>query len=416
MAQSGAYFLRESNASIVSDMDKTLSRRPLPRSLGRNGPAVFPLGLGCMGMSDFYGPSDRGESLATIRAALDAGVDLLDTGDFYGMGHNELLIAEALRAVPRERVQISVKFGALRDPAGNWLGYDGRPAAVRNFAAYSLRRLGTDHIDIYRLGRVDPAVPIEETVGAIARLIEEGCVRHVGLGGGAPPRRSCGASVADLQIEYSLVSRGIETEILPACRELGVAITAYGVLSRGLLSGHWSADRQTSPEDFRTHLPRFAGENLERNLTFVERLGALAAVRGVTTAQLAVAWVLSRGSDIVPLVGARRRDQLHEALGSLSIDLDAGELQAIEEALPVGALTGDRYPGAHMAHLDSERRAYLRRPFSQAPSQVERTARRSTPSSRAIVSTMTSGTASHQGSANRWARSCRPTTSGRWAR
>jgi aryl-alcohol dehydrogenase-like predicted oxidoreductase len=310
-----------------------------------------------MGMSDFYGPADRRESVATIHAALDAGVDLLDTGDYYGMGHNELLLAEALQEVPRERVRISVKFGALRDPAGNWLGYDGRPAAVRNFVAYSLRRLGTDYIDIYRLGRVDPAVPIEETVGAIARLIEEGYVRHVGLSeaGAETVRRACAVHpVADLQIEYSLVSRGIETAILPTCRELGVAITAYGVLSRGLLSGHWSSDGARAG-DFRQHLPRFSGANLERNLTFVERLRTLAAAHGATTAQLAIAWVLARGADIVPLIGARRRDQLREALGALGIALGPDDLRAIEETLPVDAIVGDRYPSALMAHLDSER-------------------------------------------------------------
>jgi aryl-alcohol dehydrogenase-like predicted oxidoreductase len=321
-------------------------------------PPVFPLGLGCMGMSDFYGPADRSESLATIHAALDAGVRLLDTGDFYGMGHNELLIAEALREVPRDQVSISVKFGALRDPAGNWLGHDGRPAAVRNFVAYSLRRLNTDHIDVYRIARVDPAVPIEETVGAIARLIEEGHVRHVGLSeaGASTVRRACAVHpVADLQIEYSLVSRGIEAEILPACRELGVGITAYGVLSRGLLSGHWTADRNPGAADFRAHLPRFTGDNLARNLAFVERLRAIAAAKGATIAQLAIAWVLSRGTDVLPLIGARRRDQLSEALGALALTLDGDDLRAIEAALPVDAMAGERYSSQQMAHLDSER-------------------------------------------------------------
>ncbi len=312
-----------------------------------------------MGMSDFYGPADRAESLATIHTALDAGVQLLDTGDFSGMGHNELLLAEALREVPRDRVQISVKFGALRDPAGNWLGFDGRPAAVRNFVAYSLRRLGTDHIDVYRIARVDPAVPIEETVGAIARLIEEGHVRHLGLSeaGADTLRRACAVHpVADLQIEYSLVSRGIEAEILPACRELGVSVTAYGVLSRGLLSGHWSAGRAQPAGDFRTHLPRFSGENLDRNLALVDRLRTLAEARGATTAQLAIAWVLARGNDIVPLIGARRRDQLTEALGALAIGLEAADLQALDAALPAGSIAGERYSAPQMAHLDSERR------------------------------------------------------------
>ena len=337
-----------------------MSHESIPtRRLGSLGPSVFPLGLGCMGMSDFYGPADRDESLATIHAALDAGIELLDTGDYYGMGTNEMLIAEALRELPRDRVVVSVKFGALRDPRGNWLGYDGRPESVRNFAAYSLRRLGVETIDIYRLGRVDPDVPIEETVGAIARLVEEGFVRHVGLSeaGAETVRRAVAVHpVADLQIEYSLVSRGIEELILPTCRELGVGITAYGVLSRGLLSGRWSAERKGGAGDFRNHLPRFSGDNLERNLAVVERLREVAGRKGCTVAALAIAWVLSRGDEIVPLVGARRRDQLSEALGALDVELDAGDIEALEQAAPTGAIAGERYAPAQMVHLDSERR------------------------------------------------------------
>lgn len=332
---------------------------PPRRRLGRVGPAVFPLGLGCMGMSDFYGPADRAESLATIHAALDAGIELLDTGDFYGMGLNEMLLGEALREVPRNRFLVSVKFGALRDPRGSWNGYDGRPEAVRNFAAYSLRRLGVETIDVYRLSRVDPKVPIEETVGAIARLVEEGCVRHIGLSEASAEtvRRAVAVHpIVDLQIEYSLLSRGIEEAILPTCRELGVSITAYGVLSRGLLSGHWSAERQTGPSDFRTYLPRFGGESLERNLGLVDRLRAIALRKGCTVAQLAIAWVLARGEEIVPLVGARRRDQLTEALGALAVDLDAADLAELERATPADEVAGERYAPAQMAHLDSERR------------------------------------------------------------
>lgn len=328
------------------------------RRLGRTGPAVFPLGLGCMGMSDFYGPANRAESVATIHAALDAGMNLLDTGDYYGMGHNELLLAEALREVPRERYLLSVKFGALRDAQGAWLGYDGRPAAVKNFLAYSLRRLGTDHIDVYRLGRVDPSVPIEETVGAIAELIQQGYVRHVGLSeaGAATIRRAQATHpVADLQIEYSLLSRGIESEILPTCRELGVAITAYGVLSRGLLSGHWQKDQTTAKNDFRAHLPRFTGENLDHNLQLVEALRTIADEKAVTVAQLAIAWALSRGEEIVPLIGARTRTRLSEALGALEIALSPEVLQRIESAVPKGEAHGERYPKPLIAHLDSEK-------------------------------------------------------------
>jgi pyridoxine 4-dehydrogenase len=311
-----------------------------------------------MGMSDLYGPADEAESIATIHAALEAGVTLLDTGDFYGMGHNELLLREALRGRARQQAIISVKFGALRDPGGGWAGVDGRPAAVKNFLAYSLRRLGTDYIDIYRPARLDPAVPIEDTVGAIADMVQAGFVRQIGLSeAGADTLRRAQAvhPIADLQIEYSLLSRGIEAEILPACRELGVGVTAYGVLSRGLLSGYWSKERAEGPVDFRSFLPRFSGENLDRNLSLVEELRAVAQARGATVAQIAIAWVLSRGQDIVPLVGARRRDRLDEALGALQLELRKDDLARIEQAVPAGAAAGDRYPTPQMAHLDSER-------------------------------------------------------------
>ncbi|MER8043096.1 aldo/keto reductase [Streptomyces sp. NPDC094032] len=338
---------------------------PLPtRSLGTTGPRVSALGLGCMGMSALYGESDRAESIATLHAALDAGVTLLDTGDFYGMGHNELLINEALRTAPaaaREQALTSVKFGALRTVEGGFSGYDGRPAAVKNFAAYSLQRLGTDHIDIYRIARVDPDVPIEETVGAIAELVEAGHVRHIGLsevGADTLRRAAAVAPISDLQIEYSLISRGIEEKILPAARELGIGVTAYGVLSRGLISGHFTRDRTLGAGDFRGMSPRFQGDNLTRNLDLVDRLREVAGAKGVTVAQTAIAWVLAQGprhgGDIVPLVGARRRDRLAEALGALDVTLDAADLAAIEEAVPAGAAAGERYPAAQMAHLDSE--------------------------------------------------------------
>ncbi|GGK44982.1 aldo/keto reductase [Streptomyces flaveus] len=331
------------------------------RPLGSTGPQVSALGLGAMGMSALYGDADRAESIATIHAALEAGVTLIDTGDFYGMGHNEMLIGEALRTAPaarREQALTSVKFGALRDPDGGWAGYDGRPAAVKNFAAYSLQRLGVDHIDVYRIARVDPDVPIEETVGAIAELVEKGYVRHVGLsevGAETIRRAAATAPIADLQIEYSLISRGIEDKVLPVTRELGIGITAYGVLSRGLISGHFTADRQLAPNDFRAFSPRFQGENLQHNLGLVDALRKIAEQKGVSVAQIAIAWVLSRGEDIVPLIGARRRDRLTEALGALDVTLDAADLAAIEDAVPPGAAAGERYPEQQMAHLDSER-------------------------------------------------------------
>jgi aryl-alcohol dehydrogenase-like predicted oxidoreductase len=330
------------------------------RTLGTDGPAVSALGLGCMGMSALYGKADDAESIATIHAALDAGVNLLDTGDFYAMGLNELLIRDALRSRPgsREQAVISVKFGALRDAAGGWNGYDGRPAAVKNSLAYTLNRLGTDHVDVYRIARVDPNVPIEETVGAIAEEVQAGRVRHIGLSevGSDTLRRAVSvAPVCDLQIEYSLFSRGIEAAILPTARELGVGITAYGVLSRGLLSGHWTKERGTDEGDFRNQSPRFSGDNLDRNLGLVEALRKIADGKGVSVAQVAIAWVLSRGEDIVPLVGARRRDRLTESLGALDVTLDDTDLAAIEEAVPAGAASGPRYAAGQMAQLDSER-------------------------------------------------------------
>lgn len=314
-----------------------------------------------MGMSALYGDADRAESVATIHAALEAGVTLLDTGDFYAMGHNEMLIGEALRTAPaarREQALTSVKFGALRGPDGGWSGYDGRPAAVKNFAAYSLQRLGVDHIDVYRIARVDPDVPIEETVGAIAELVEQGYVRHIGLsevGADTIRRAAATAPIADVQLEYALITRGIEDRILPVTRELGISVTAYGVLSRGLISGHFTSDRQLGASDFRAHSPRFQGENLQHNLTLVEQLRKLAEQKGVSVAQLAIAWVLSRGDDIVPLVGARTRERLAESLGALDVVLDAADLAAIEAAVPADSAVGDRYPSAMMAHLDSER-------------------------------------------------------------
>ena len=330
----------------------------IARQLGFNGPHVSTIGLGCMGMSDFYGPADRAESIATIHAAYDAGITLLDTGDFYGMGHNELLIHEALQSHDRDQVVISVKFGALRDPNGGFIGDDGRPTSVKNFLAYTLRRLGTDHVDVYRIARVDPSVPIEDTVGAIAEMVKAGYVRHIGLSevGAETIRRAHTVHpISDVQIEYSLLSRSIETAILPTCRELGIGITAYGVLTRGLLSGHWSKERTNVPGDFRGFGPRFNGENLDHNLSLVDALRAIAEVKSATVAQIAIAWVLTRGQDIVPLVGARRRDRLAEALGALELTLTPNDLAQIEQAIPAGAAAGDRYDPAQMARLDSER-------------------------------------------------------------
>jgi pyridoxine 4-dehydrogenase len=323
------------------------------RPLGRSGPVVSAIGLGAMGMSDFYGPADEAESVATIHAALESGITLLDTGDFYGMGHNEMLLARALRGVPREKYQLSVKFGAQRGPDRAWIGYDARPAAVKTALAYSLQRLGVDYVDIYRPARLDPNVPIEETIGAIADMVQAGYVRYVGLSevGAETVRRAHAVHpIVDLQIEYSLISRTVERSILPTLRELGIGVTAYGVLSRGLLS-----ERAAVAAETRGRFPRFQGENLAHNLSLVEALGAIAKEKGITVPQLAIAWVLSRGEDIVPLVGARRRDRLTEALGALDVQLTSEDLARIERVVPAGAVKGERYDAHAMGALDSER-------------------------------------------------------------
>lgn len=324
------------------------------RKLGRNGPVVSGLGLGCMAMSFPNGLADRAESIATIHAAFDAGINLLDTGDFYGNGHNELLIAEALRGRKREDVLLSVKFGALRAPGGQWGGgNDMRPAALRNFLAYSLVRLGTDYVDVYRPARLDPQVPIEETIGAIAEMVQAGYVRSIGLSevSAETVRRAHAVHpIADLQIEYSLFTRGLEDTILPACRELGVGVTAYGVLARGIFGGELSRAREA-----RNAMPRFQGENLERNLALSAALRAVAEGKGITVGQAAIAWVLHQGDDIVPLVGSRRRPQLADALGALDVVLSSADLAAIEAAVPRGAAAGTRYGEHQMRELDSER-------------------------------------------------------------
>ncbi|WP_036505841.1 MULTISPECIES: aldo/keto reductase [Nocardia] len=326
--------------------------------LGETGPKVGRVGLGAMGMSGAYGASDETESIATIHAALDSGATLVDTGDFYGAGHNEMLIHRALAQRPREDYQLSVKFGALRGPDGSFGGVDTRPEAMRNFLHYSLQRLGVDYVDIYRPARLDPAVPIEDTVGAIAEMVQAGYVRHIGLSevGAQTLRRAAAvAPIVDLQIEYALITRGIEREILPTARELGIGITAYGVLSRGLLSDSLRANQTFAPDDFRAHSPRFQGENLTANLRLVSALAEIGDRHGVSVAQLAIAWVLTRGADIVPLIGARRVDRWSEAVAALEIRLSESELAAIEAAAPAEAVAGDRYAAPQMAMLDSER-------------------------------------------------------------
>jgi aryl-alcohol dehydrogenase-like predicted oxidoreductase len=306
-----------------------------------------------MAMSGMYGPSDEAEGIATIQAALDAGINLIDTGDFYGMGHNEMLIGRAISG-RRDKAVVSVKFGAMRAPNGMFIGIDTRPQAVKNFAAYSLQRLKSDYIDIYRPSRIDPRVPIEETVGAIADLIKAGYVRHAGLSeaGASTVRRACAVHpICDLQIEYSLISRGIEREILPALRELGVSATVYGVLSRGLLSG-WTPGAKN---DFRAGMPRFSGANYQQNQKLAGMLGELAAAKGVKSAQLALAWVLSKGEDIVPVMGARTRTQLNDCLAALDVQLAPADVSLLERTFEESRVAGTRYDAAQMSMLDSER-------------------------------------------------------------
>jgi aryl-alcohol dehydrogenase-like predicted oxidoreductase len=326
----------------------------LTRQLGSAGPQVSALSLGCMAMSGMYGPSDEAESIATIHAAIDQGITLFDTGDFYGMGHNELLLGRALAGGHRDKVLLSVKFGAMRAPGGAFVGVDARPQAVKNFLSYTLQRLGTDHVDIYRPARVDPNVPIEETVGAIAELIKAGYVRYAALSEASAEtaaRAHVAHPICDVQLEYSIISRGIEEQLLPALRSMGIGVTAYGVLSRGLLSG----SRPGAQGDFRAHLPRFAGANFDQNTALLKSFAAIAQEKGATPSQLAIAWVLARGEHIVPLIGSRTRAQLTEALGALSIQLTPEDLARIDAAVPHGEVVGTRYDENQMRMLDSER-------------------------------------------------------------
>jgi aryl-alcohol dehydrogenase-like predicted oxidoreductase len=326
--------------------------------LGSTGPSVHPFALGCMGMGTggSYGKSTDEEGIATIHAALERGVNLIDTGDFYGMGKNELLVAKALTGGQRDRAILSVKYGAQRGPDGAFLGFDTSPTATKAALAHSLTRLGVDYIDVYRPARLDPKVPIEDTIGAITDLIKAGYVRHISLSevGVDTVRRAAKVHpIADLQIGYSLVSRGPEALIFPALVELGIAVTAYSVLGAGLLTGK----KPTGAHDYRSHLPRFEGANGEKNQAIGEVIGKLAAEKRVTSAQLAVAWVRAKGAalgvTVLPTIGARTVQQLIDALAGMELELTAGDLAALEKAMPEAA--GTRYPLAMMAHLDSER-------------------------------------------------------------
>jgi aryl-alcohol dehydrogenase-like predicted oxidoreductase len=345
------------NARVSVEENDVMSKdetTPKLRQLGSTGPKSFPIALGCMGMSGMYGPSDESEAIATIHEAIERGVNVIDTGDFYGMGHNEMLIGRAL-AGRRDRVLLSVKFGALRGPDNSWGGVDARPVAVKNFLAYSLKRLGTDHIDIYRPARLDPQVPIEDTIGAIAELIQKGYVRYAGLSevGVDTIRRAAKVSpISDLQIEYALISRKPEAQIFPVLNELGISATLYGVLSRGLLSGSQPNPKQG---DYRAYLPRFSEQNRAQNQSVVDSINAFASARGMTAAQVAIGWVLAKQPGFIATIGARKRSQLTDALRAVERPLSQAEVAELEKLVPENAIAGTRYDATAMAHLDSEK-------------------------------------------------------------
>lgn len=322
--------------------------------LGKNGPEVSRIGIGCMGMSGAYGASDDAVSVRTIQAAIERGINLVDTGDFYGMGHNEMLIGRAIEG-RRDKVVLSVKFGGMRDPAGAFVGVDMRPVAVKNFAAYSLKRLGVEVIDVYRPARLDPTVPIEDTIGAVADLIKAGYVKHAALSevGADTIRRAHAVSpIADLQIEYAIVSRNPEDKIFPVLHELGISATLYGVFSRGLLTG----SKPQGPGDYRAYLPRFTGDHASNNADVVSAFEKFAKDHEMTTAQLAMAWVLAKEPGFVPIPGVKTEKHLDDVLSVLSRPaLGAADLAALEKIVPRGSVTGDRYPSEQMKHLDSER-------------------------------------------------------------